>query len=113
VPHPVKITAVQSTASTILFADALGVDSFSTPQRQTNPVFIETPLMEPPSFTYPTVHFRHGGTTANVLFLDGHVESMVPTINPPSSFETPPVTAMRTLFKIFDIGSDDRLWDRD
>ena len=113
VPFPVKITTVKSSASTIVFADSMGIDSFSTAQRQTNPVMIETPLMEPPSYTYPTVHFRHNGTTANVLFLDGHAESMSPTINAPPTFETAAVTAMRLQNKIFDIGMDDKLWDRD
>jgi prepilin-type N-terminal cleavage/methylation domain-containing protein/prepilin-type processing-associated H-X9-DG protein len=29
----------------------------------------------PPSGNFPTVHFRHANDTANVTFLDGHVES--------------------------------------
>ena len=112
VPVPSRVDRIKSTAATIVFADALGVDSFSTTARQANPVLIETPLMEPPSFTYPTVNFRHSGHTANVLFLDGHVESMTPTINAPASWEPASVTALRTLHNIFDIGVDDRIWDR-
>ncbi|MFN9976626.1 MAG: prepilin-type cleavage/methylation domain-containing protein, partial [Phycisphaerae bacterium] len=57
---------------TIIFADAaqVSLESFS-------PVvyaFKENWLLEPPSNNFPSVHFRHLDS-ANVAFLDGHVES--------------------------------------
>lgn len=54
---------------TIAFADCAQASGF--------PVlgFEECWLLEPPSNNYPTMHFRHGGDTANVAFLDGHVET--------------------------------------
>ncbi|HYV37049.1 MAG TPA: prepilin-type N-terminal cleavage/methylation domain-containing protein [Gemmataceae bacterium] len=112
VPIPVKITAVGSSAGTVLFADSMGVDSFSTPARQSSPVLIEAPLLEPPSYSYPVVNFRHSGGTANVVFLDGHVESVLATINPPSAFESAGATSLRIQFNIYDVGAHDTLWDR-
>ena len=52
--------------NTLVFADSAQVD-FTLK-------FQETWLLEPPSQNYPTVHFRHTDT-ANVVFMDGHVES--------------------------------------
>jgi prepilin-type processing-associated H-X9-DG protein len=37
--------------------------------------FEENWLLDPPSQNFPTVHFRHLDS-ANVAFLDGHVESL-------------------------------------
>ncbi|MEJ7595598.1 MAG: H-X9-DG-CTERM domain-containing protein [Planctomycetaceae bacterium] len=37
--------------------------------------FEENWLLDPPSQNFPTVHFRHLDS-ANVAFLDGHVESV-------------------------------------
>ena len=60
-----------STSQTVAFADSGRVNWWSYPQ----PVLEENYYLDPPSNTYPTVHFRHTGT-ANVLFLDGHVETL-------------------------------------
>jgi len=63
----------RSTSRTIVFADSAQVKltSFSPPAFS----FEENWLLDPPSRNYPTVHFRHTGS-ANVGFLDGHVESV-------------------------------------
>ena len=57
---------VMQMTNTLVFADSAQVD-FTLK-------FQETWLLEPPSQNYPTVHFRHTDT-ANVVFMDGHVES--------------------------------------
>ena len=66
------------TSATIAFADAAQVrmTSFSPPAFS----FEETWLIEPPSANFPSVHFRHNDT-ANVAFLDGHVESRPRSFN--------------------------------
>jgi prepilin-type N-terminal cleavage/methylation domain-containing protein/prepilin-type processing-associated H-X9-DG protein len=109
---PINIAWIQSTSQTIAFADTAGTWFPTFPETGT-PSLIEVPLMEPPSFQYPAVHFRHA-RTANVCFLDGHVESYTPgTRNPPPSWEPASATTVRDKELIFDIGSTDELWDRD
>jgi prepilin-type processing-associated H-X9-DG protein len=64
---------VTQISKTIVFADSAQVKCFDWPscsQLSTEEVW----LLEPPSNQYPTVHFRHNGT-ANIAFLDGHVET--------------------------------------
>lgn len=110
---PIALGQIQATSRTIAFTDSLGTDTFSagTPA---NPALIEVPLIEPPSARYPTVHFRHGARVANVAFLDGHVEGYYPgTRNPPASWDPPSLTAFRDQWNIFDIGTNDELWDRE
>ncbi len=73
-PRPVcrKFRDVRESGRTVVFADSAAVKlvgfsplSFS---------FEENWLLDPPSQNFPTVHFRHLDS-ANVAFLDGHVES--------------------------------------
>ncbi|MDW8221399.1 MAG: prepilin-type N-terminal cleavage/methylation domain-containing protein [Gemmatales bacterium] len=111
---PITIGQVQTTSRTICFTDSLGTDTFQS-GTPSNPALIEVPLIEPPSARYPTVHFRHGGgRVANVAFLDGHVEVFSPgTRNPPPSWDPPSLTAFRDQWSIFDIGTNDELWDRE
>jgi prepilin-type processing-associated H-X9-DG protein len=69
--------------------------------------------VEPPSGLYPAVHFRHV-RTANVCFLDGHVEALSPgTRNPPPDWEPASATRLRDKELLFDIGANDSLWDRE
>lgn len=75
IPHPNPATRrlrdVRSLTQTIAFADSAKVqlaNDFITQQLQ------ENWLLDPPSRDFPTVHFRHS-ESANVAFLDGHVES--------------------------------------
>jgi len=75
IPHPDPATRrfrdVMSLTQTIVFADSAKVqlaNDFVTQQLQ------ENWLLDPPSKDFPTIHFRHS-ESANVAFLDGHVES--------------------------------------
>jgi prepilin-type processing-associated H-X9-DG protein/prepilin-type N-terminal cleavage/methylation domain-containing protein len=67
-----KIADVASTSATVAFADAAGVFclDFACAQSELR----ENWIIEPPSYDFPSTHFRHNGT-ANVAFLDGHVET--------------------------------------
>jgi len=56
----------------MLFGDCAQVDTFQAPASPGNPMIEEFYMIQN---TYLTVHFRHGNH-ANILFLDGHVESM-------------------------------------
>ena len=103
------MTVLQHTSTTIAFADSAG--TWIDPWPTGDPILIEVPLIEPPSGQYPAVHLRHVGT-ANVAFMDGHMESYYPgTRNPPPSWEPPSATVLRDKERIFDIGTDDRLWN--
>jgi prepilin-type processing-associated H-X9-DG protein/prepilin-type N-terminal cleavage/methylation domain-containing protein len=106
---PVKIVTIVSTSQTITFTDSAG--TWIDPWPTGTPVLIEVPLDEAPSGQYPSVHFRHT-KTANVLFLDGHVEAnSQPTRNPPPSWEPPSATILRDKTFVFDIGTNDALWN--
>jgi prepilin-type N-terminal cleavage/methylation domain-containing protein/prepilin-type processing-associated H-X9-DG protein len=63
---------IRQLTQTIAFADSAGVfcKDFACAQSEVR----ENWLLEPPSNDFPTVHFRHSDT-ANVAFLDGHVET--------------------------------------
>ena len=58
---------------TIVFADSAGV--FCVDFACGTSELRENWLLEPPSNDFPTVHFRHSDS-ANVAFLDGHVETV-------------------------------------
>ena len=64
-----KLRDVMQLTQTIAFADSGEVDYALKIK--------ENWLLEPPSKNYPTTHFRHNDT-ANVAFMDGHVESLCP-----------------------------------
>lgn len=102
-----NILHVQSTSQTVAFADSALINWWSNPQ----PELEENFYLEAPSSLIPTVHFRHMGT-ANVLFLDGHLEAMTHTANPPASWTIPAAATMATDNQIFDLGSNDDLFDR-
>ena len=78
---PAKGGEIPDPTRTIMFCDSATVNDIFAPTRMR-----ENWLLDPPSLNYdppspyvpqPLVHFRHGGM-ANVLFCDGHVESMGP-----------------------------------
>jgi prepilin-type processing-associated H-X9-DG protein/prepilin-type N-terminal cleavage/methylation domain-containing protein len=105
-----RITDVRGTSETIAFADSARVNWWSYPE----PVLEENHYLEPPSSQYPTIHFRHGGRTANVLFLDGHVETWTDPANNPLPPWWPAAAAqLRDKEALFDIGTTDEWFDRD
>lgn len=65
-PQFCQFRDVVTTTNTIAFADSAQVD-FSLNMK-------ENWILEPPSRNFPTTHFRHNNS-ANVSFVDGHVES--------------------------------------
>jgi len=70
--------------------------------------------VEPPSIQDPSVHFRLFGRVANILFVDGHVESRDdPTRNPPLPTDPPWQIQLRDQSNVFDWGTTDEMWDRD
>jgi len=77
IPINYALKDVQAQSKTIVFADAAQVNCINWPACTQN-VFVESWYMGPPSSLFPTTHFRHGGT-ANVSYLDGHIES--PTLS--------------------------------
>lgn len=84
-----KLSDLTATSRTIAFTDSAEVwwyDDFYNP---TTPYVRESYLLALPSDAYPNVHFRHGGGLANVLFVDGHVESMRPVENPITDLNPP------------------------
>ena len=108
---PVKLPHVGSTSQTLCFMTAVGTST--RPGLPTgNPSLVEVGIAEPPSRQSPSVHFRFFPTTANVVFVDGHVEGWTERVRNPSS-DPPAVQALRDKENVFDIGSDDTLWDRE
>lgn len=71
-PATRKFRDVMQMTQTIAFADSAGAFCVGFPC--TTSELRENWLLEPPSNDFPTVHFRHSDS-ANVAFLDGHVES--------------------------------------
>lgn len=107
----VHLVQVANTSETIAFVTAAGTYPGPNPRGE-SPALRELGIVEPPSRQYPSVQFRFS-RMANVLFLDGHVESWSDRVrNPPATGEEPAYTALREKWNIFDIGSDDTLWDR-
>jgi prepilin-type processing-associated H-X9-DG protein/prepilin-type N-terminal cleavage/methylation domain-containing protein len=111
---PVKIHHIAATSRTVCFVNAVDTRVAGTPISGGLPGLIEVPYSRPPSEQIPTVHFRQHGRTANVLYLDGHVEAETsPTRNLPSAMTSALVQALWDAEKVFDLGTSDELWDRD
>lgn len=106
-PIAYKFRDIRQTTQTIAFADSAVYNTWSYPQGQ----LVENWLLEPPSKTQPTVHFRHSNT-ANVAYVDGHVETKSPSfITLPFWFTSQDIQANRDHNLGF-IGEDDTLYDR-
>lgn len=80
-PATRRFRDVVQMTQTIVFADSAGV--FCTDFACSDSELRENWLLEPPSNDFPTVHFRHADS-ANVAFLDGHVETVRRGWRPPS-----------------------------
>ena len=103
-----RFASVTQMTQTIAFADS-GI--YNTWSYWPNKYFMENWLLELPSATQPTVHFRHLNV-ANVGFLDGHVESMMmSTIPLPSWFAAADVQA-NNAHRLGFIGNNDFYYQR-
>lgn len=107
IPIAFRIRDAVNTTQTICFADSAQAECLNWPDCTSNS-FEEVWEIEPPSNQYPTIHFRHNAT-ANVSFLDGHVESMsacsipLPTV--------PPAQALQMQQDgLANVGTDDTLY---
>ena len=72
-PATRRFRDVMQMTQTIVFADSAGVFCIDFTCANGSELR-ENWLLEPPSNDFPTVHFRHSDS-ANVAFLDGHVET--------------------------------------
>jgi len=112
--RPVTLHHIASTSQTVAFCTSVTVNwggSYGTP---TAPQLVENPFAEPPSYRSPSIHHRFHGRIANFAFLDGHVEAMTQhTRNIPTPTDPPAVLAMRDAESVYDLGSDDTMWDRE
>ena len=103
-----KFAAITQMTQTIAFTDSAIYNTWSY---FPNKYFMENWLLEPPSNTQPSVHFRHLDTT-NVGFLDGHVETMMrSTIVLPSWFAAADVQA-NDAHRLGFIGTNDFYYQR-
>ena len=104
--QPIKIVHIASTSQTIAFTNAVDVD-WSGPV----PQMVESLYAYPPSRQIPSTRHRWIGGTANVLFVDGHVESR--TDRSRNALRAGlPAGALAFLNKenIFDVGTTDEFW---
>ena len=109
---PVRLEHVASTSQTLCFLTAVGTTPDPRPTGQ--PALIEVAVAEPPTRRFPSVHFRLAGGIADVLFVDGHVEARTDhTRNPPTPTDPADVLQLRDEEDVFDLGTDDTLWDRE
>lgn len=71
-----RLRDVNSLSQTVVFADAVQAKclAFDSSFNCTSAGLEDQHSLSPPSQNFPTVHFRHNDS-ANVAFLDGHVES--------------------------------------
>ncbi|MEZ6137321.1 MAG: DUF1559 domain-containing protein [Pirellulaceae bacterium] len=89
-----------STSHAIAFADAAVVQDYGA----TAGKLTETFYLEAPSGQYPSIHFRHAGPVANVVFLDGHVQAMSLNRNPMGPWTSAAIEDIRILERVADIG---------
>ncbi|MFO0938033.1 MAG: prepilin-type N-terminal cleavage/methylation domain-containing protein [Gemmataceae bacterium] len=74
----VSLHAITSTSQTVCFCNAVDTSWTGTPITPAGvPGLVEAGFVFPPSQQNPSVHFRQDGRLANILYLDGHVDSEV------------------------------------
>ncbi len=111
-PVTYRVQDVVQTHNTVAFADSAHINWWSNGATFSRPVFEENFYLEPPINQYPTFHFRHTGDTANVLFVDGHVDSRTPNMNNELPSWWPPAgLVLRDKRRLFDVESE--IMDRD
>lgn len=106
-PLVYRFRDVASTTMTIAFADSAIMNTWS----YATPTLTENWMLEPPSRTQPTVHFRHNDT-ANVAFLDGHVETKMKSWAPLPPWFTQEQVDANLDAQLGFIGINDDLYDR-
>ncbi|MFO1019483.1 MAG: DUF1559 domain-containing protein [Planctomycetales bacterium] len=102
-----RLDTVIMTTQTILMSDSAIYDTWSYPSGK----LVENPLLEPPSNTQPSIHFRHFGN-ANVAFLDGHVETMTRNMIALPVWFTPQDVEANEKNNLGFLGEDDSQYDR-
>jgi len=110
-PINYKLRDVVQTTQTIVFADAMQVFCNDYPTCA-DLLLLEAWYLEPASGGFPNTHFRHH-VTANVGFLDGHVESKMRSWVAPPSYTPAPQVARMQKENLGYVGSDDSLFDRE
>lgn len=105
-----RFADVAQLTQTIVFADSAQVQCENWPTCNSLS-FRENFYLDAPSADYPNVHFRHS-FTANVGFLDGHVESVQRSWVDPAYVPQTQIDFMREK-QLGQIGETDALWDRD
>ena len=75
----VRVERIKDPSQTVLFADAAQINDFQAPAAPDNPLLEEFYYVDAAesSASYPNAHFRHR-QRANVIFLDGHVDTEQP-----------------------------------
>jgi prepilin-type processing-associated H-X9-DG protein/prepilin-type N-terminal cleavage/methylation domain-containing protein len=111
-PVTYQIRDVAQTHNTVAFADSARINWWANGATAATPNLEENFHLESPESEYPTVHFRHTGT-ANVLFVDGHVEAKIPTENPLPGWWPAAALTLRDKSKLHDLGTDAELFDHD
>jgi prepilin-type processing-associated H-X9-DG protein/prepilin-type N-terminal cleavage/methylation domain-containing protein len=111
---PMRVTDIASTSQTVCFANVVSTNVAGTPITPPGvPGLIEVGYSFPPSERAPGVHYRQHGRTANVLYLDGHVEAdATRTRNVPPAATPTSVLFLWDAERVFDLGTTDDLWDR-
>lgn len=69
-----KMTDFPETTSTFVFSDSALISTYPNPNAQES-FALASPYANESGSPQPTTHFRHNSGLANVVFLDGHVES--------------------------------------
>ena len=98
---------IKQMTQTIAFADSAIYNTWTYPSG----TFLENWLLEPPSNTQPTVHFRHNGA-AVVAFLYGHVDMKTPDFIELPVWFTPEDVAANREHNLGFVGPDDQFYDR-
>lgn len=106
-PACYRFRDVQSTTQTIAFADSAVYNTWEHFPGK----LLENWLLEPPTHTQPTVHFRHS-EAANVAFVDGHVESRSMSFIPLPFWFTPDDVQQNRDHNLGFVGETDELYDR-
>ncbi len=105
-----RLADVRQMTQTVVFADSAQASCNNWPAC-TDVSFRENFYLDAPSASYPNVHFRHS-FTANVGFLDGHVDTVQRSWIDPAGVNQAQRDFMYNK-QLGQIGTDDTLFDRE